>query len=33
MAYEPKFDLVVVNDILEDAKIQSETKVRAFLNQ
>jgi guanylate kinase len=32
MAYEDKFDLVVVNDLLEDALIQSEHKVRQFLN-
>jgi guanylate kinase len=31
MEYEPKFDVVIVNDILEDALIQAESKVRAFL--
>lgn len=31
MAYEPRFDLVIVNDLLEDALIQAETKVRDFL--
>ncbi|MBL7943244.1 MAG: guanylate kinase [Flavobacteriales bacterium] len=31
MAYAPKFDAVIVNDILEDALIQAESKVREFL--
>ena len=31
MAYEPRFDVVIVNDTLEDALLQAETKVRDFL--
>ncbi len=33
MAYAPKFDTIIVNDILEDALIQSELRVTAFLNK
>jgi guanylate kinase len=33
LTYEPRFDMVLVNDILEDALIQAETRVRAFLLQ
>jgi guanylate kinase len=31
LSYESRFDVVIVNDILEDAFIQSESKVREFL--
>jgi guanylate kinase len=33
MAYAAKFDLTIVNDILEDALIQAELKVAEFLQQ
>lgn len=33
LTFEPRFDMVLVNDILEDALIQAETRVRAFLLQ
>jgi guanylate kinase len=31
LTFEPRFDKVIVNDILEDAFIQSEKLVRDFL--
>jgi guanylate kinase len=31
MAFASKFDVIIVNDILEDAKIQAELKVQEFL--
>ncbi len=33
IAFAPQFDVVVVNDILEDAITEVETKVNAFLSQ
>ncbi len=33
LAFEDKFDAVIVNDILEDALLQAETQVRQFLSQ
>jgi guanylate kinase len=33
MAYAPKFDTIIVNDILEDAMIQAELKVAEFLSK
>lgn len=33
LAYEPRFDVVIVNDILEDAFIHAEKQVREFLNK
>ncbi|MFM9985932.1 MAG: guanylate kinase [Flavobacteriales bacterium] len=33
LAYEDQFDTVIVNDILEDALLQAEMKVRQFLSQ
>jgi guanylate kinase len=33
MAYAAKFDTIIVNDILEDAMIQAELQVSAFLQQ
>lgn len=31
LSFEPRFDVVIINDILEDAFIQAEIKVREFL--
>jgi guanylate kinase len=33
LAYENKFDFILINDSLEDAFIQAELKVREFLNK
>jgi guanylate kinase len=33
LSYEPRFDVVIVNDILEDAFIHAEQHVRDFLNK
>jgi len=33
MAYSTKFDLIIVNDILDDALIQAELRVREFLDK
>jgi guanylate kinase len=33
MAFASKFDVIIVNDILEDAKIQAELKVQEFLQK
>ena len=33
LTYEPRFDAVVVNDVLEDAFIQAEILVREFLQK
>lgn len=33
LAFEDKFDTVIVNDILEDAMLQAETQVRQFLSR
>lgn len=33
LTFESKFDVAIVNDILEDAFIQAETKVREFLDK